>query len=105
MVTAETAVVIPAAVALAVGLLWLVSLGFTQARLVDAAREGARLVARGDSVSVAIAAARRSAPEGTTLEVDQSGDLVVVEARLRLDGPLPVWPGMRLQARSVAVSE
>lgn len=105
MVTAETAVVIPVGVVLAVALLWLVSIGFTQARLVDAAREGARLVARGDSVGVATASARRSAPDGTTLDVEQSADVVVVDARLRVDGPLPILPALRLHARSVAASE
>ncbi len=43
-VTAETVMVLPLLVAVALGLAWLVSLGATQVRVVDAAREVARSV-------------------------------------------------------------
>ena len=48
MVTAELAVVAPFGVALTLLLLWIVSLGLTQVRLVDASREAARVMARGE---------------------------------------------------------
>jgi Flp pilus assembly protein TadG len=105
MVTAETAVVIPFGIMMVVALLWVISLGLTQVRLVDAAREGARLVARGDSVSVARQSAQRSAPTGTSLDINQSNGTVVVDARVRMTGLLPMLPELGLHARSVAASE
>jgi len=56
MVTAETALVLPVLVCVAVGLAWLVVLGAAQVRCVDAAREVARLSARGESAATVAAA-------------------------------------------------
>ena len=53
----------PFGVAFGLLLLWVVSLGFTQVQLVDAAREAARLVARGESVH----GMRPTSPGGTPL--------------------------------------
>ena len=47
MVTAEMAVLAPFGVAFGLLLLWIVSLGFTQVQLVDAAREAAQVEASG----------------------------------------------------------
>ena len=46
--TAELAMVLPLLVAVAIGLVWLLSVGAAQVRAVDAARETARALARGD---------------------------------------------------------
>jgi len=48
-----------------------------QVRCVDAAREAARLAARGD-VRVAVDAARRIAPVGARVQVHHDGDFLVV---------------------------
>ena len=48
----------------------------TQVRCVDAAREAARLAARGDERS-AVDAARRIAPVGARVQVHRDGDFVV----------------------------
>ena len=47
-----------------------------QARCIDAAREAARLAARGDQRS-AVAAARRRAPGGARVDLRRDGDFVV----------------------------
>jgi hypothetical protein len=83
MATAELAVITPLAVAFAVLLIWAVSLGYTQVRLTDAAREAARLVARGESVQVAEQVALAQSPEGTSVEVVRDGDTVVVTVEVR----------------------
>jgi hypothetical protein len=91
MVTAETAVLAPFGVAFAVLLLWMVSLGFTQVQLVDAAREAARLVARGETPATAESVARRQAPPGATVEVSSRHGLVTVEVSARSRLPLPFF--------------
>ena len=55
VVTAELALGIPVLMSLTVGLVWLISIGVAQVRMVDAARETARAAARGDSESAAVA--------------------------------------------------
>ena len=77
MVTAEMAVLAPFGVAFGLLLLWIVSLGFTQVQLVDAAREAARLVARGEPVAAASDVARRHAPpdaDGSCLRARRARD-------------------------------
>ncbi|EFQ82086.1 TadE-like protein [Aeromicrobium marinum DSM 15272] len=81
MVTAELAVITPFGLAFVVLLAWVVGLGHTQVRLTDAAREAARVVARGDSVADATDVARRNAPDGATVEVDEQGGLITVTVR------------------------
>jgi hypothetical protein len=108
MVTAETAVLAPFGVAFAVLLLWMVSLGFTQVQLVDAAREGARLVARGETPSTAQSVARRQAPPGAKVRVSSHDGLVTVEVSARSRLPLPFFShvGARtLEASAVSADE
>ncbi|WP_225730868.1 MULTISPECIES: TadE family type IV pilus minor pilin [unclassified Nocardia] len=92
---AVTAIVI--AVALCLGALLAVS---AQIRCVDAAREAARLTARGDRVD-AIAAARRTAPPAADITVRTEGDRVIalVSAHTRL------LPLLVLRAEAVAAIE
>jgi Flp pilus assembly protein TadG len=61
-VTAETALALPVLVAVTLAMLWLVSLGLGQMRVVDAAREAARAVARGESPAEAERLSRIAAP-------------------------------------------
>ena len=88
MATAELAVITPLAVVVAVLLLWTASLGYTQVRLTDAAREAARMVARGDTVAEAERVARDQAPEGSEVVVTRRDGLVevVVSVRSTLPG-------------------
>ncbi len=89
LATAELAVLAPFALVLVVLLLWVASLGLTQVRLVDAAREGSRLVARGEPEADAVEAVRRLAPAGSTVDVAEGADgTVAVTLRVRARAPL-----------------
>lgn len=110
MVTAELALVLPVLVAMTIGLVWLLSLGAAQLRVIDAARETARAVARGDEVVAAVAAGERVAPDGGHVVVTSAGAAgeVVVQASARIRGPggLFAWlPGVTVSAEAVALAE
>jgi Flp pilus assembly protein TadG len=108
MVTAEMAVLAPFAVAFGLLLLWIVSLGFTQVQLVDAAREAARLVARGEPVAAAADLARRQAPGDAKVRISERDGLVTVRVSTRSRLPLPVLRhiGARtLEASAVSADE
>ncbi|MFC4373002.1 TadE family type IV pilus minor pilin [Nocardia halotolerans] len=98
--TVEAAIALAAlvcAVALCVGALLAAS---TQVRCVDAARETARLAARGDTAH-AVAAGRTVAPPGAIVEFRADGDRVVATVA----AGTPLLPGLRLRAEAVAVTE
>jgi hypothetical protein len=71
-----------------------------QVRCIDAAREAARLAARGDQPS-AVAAARRLAPSGARVDLRRDGDFlvatVVVHSKL--------LPTMDIAANAVSAAE
>jgi hypothetical protein len=107
-VTAELTMALPLLVAVTVGLVWLLSLGAAQIRVVDAARETARAVARGDDRTAAVALGQRVAPDGATFSITGSGDEVHVEAEAWADGPGGLFgflPRVRLHAEAVTSSE
>ncbi|WP_246210342.1 TadE family protein [Nocardioides piscis] len=62
--TAELALGLPLVLALTVGLVWLLALAAAQIAVVDAARESARSIARGDDEGAAREVALRIAPKG-----------------------------------------
>jgi hypothetical protein len=107
-VTAEAAVVLPVVALFALGMLWMIGLGVAQVQLVDAARDTARSVARGDSAAVARAYGVRSAPSGSSIRLANTGDSVRVTVRARVQAPgwllLPL-PTVTLQAAATAPSE
>lgn len=106
--TAETAMVLPLLVAMALALAWLVALAGTQVRLVDAAREVARAVARDDDRAQAVALGRRVAPDGARISVRQGSHEVAVRVTVAQHGPgglLRFLPPARLSAESVAARE
>jgi hypothetical protein len=71
-----------------------------QVRCVDAAREAARLAARGDDGSAAVAA-HRVAPDGAVVELRRDGELVVATVTARS----PLLPGVTVAAEAVAAAE
>jgi len=71
-----------------------------QVRCVDAAREAARLAARGDG-DAAVAAAQWVAPHGAAVQVDRDGDYAVATVTARS----PLLPGLRITARGVSAVE
>lgn len=105
MVTAETAVLAPVvALCLALGV-WVISLAHVQVRLIDASRDTARLVARGESPAIAIDEVRRTLPRGVRFRVDRGpAGYVTVHVEGRSAAPLPglSW---RLRASSTCVDE
>jgi Flp pilus assembly protein TadG len=92
MVTAETAVVLPVLLLVLAGAVAAVTLVGAQLRCVDAAREGARAAARGDSVAAVTALVDRAAPDGAVVAVavDDTEVRVTVTADVAALGPLPL---------------
>lgn len=108
MVTAELALALPLLLAVTTGLAWLLAVGVAQVRVVDAARETARAVARGDSPDTAADLGRRVAPDGAELEVAPSGDTVTVAVSAEVEGPGGLFdflPAVRVHAEAVAAAE
>lgn len=107
-VTAELALGLPLVLAVTVGLVWLLAAASAQIRVVDAARESARAVARGDSELAARAVASKIAPSGATIQVVVDGGRVAVTASAAVDGPGGLFdflPGVTVRSRAVAVLE
>lgn len=106
-VTAEAALVIPVLVMVAVSLCWLVSLGVTQLRVTDAARETVRALARGDDAAAAEALGRQVAPDGATFVVRRDNGTVRVSVRsaVRAPGGLFDFPLFDATATAVAAIE
>jgi hypothetical protein len=70
-----------------------------QVRCVDAAREAARLAARGDGS--AADAAQGVAPDGAAVQLRRDGEFVVA----RVTAQSPLLPGITVAAEAVAVAE
>lgn len=106
--TAELALALPILLAVTAGLVWLLAVAVAQVRTVDAAREAARALARGDDAGAAVALGEQVAPDGVRLTVVRSGDRVVVRARGRVSGPGGLFgaiPGASVRAEAVAIAE
>ena len=100
--------VLPTLVAVTIGLAWLLALGAAQVRTVDAARETARALARGDDRGVAVDRGVRVGVNGTRVTVVDDGAEVVATAEAHVDGPGGLFgflPGVRVRARAVAAAE
>ena len=85
-VTAELAMAMPLLLAVTIGLVWLLALATAQVRMVDATREAARAVARGDSADEALERGELVAPAGAALTVTTVDDRVVVSGSVTVDG-------------------
>ena len=107
-VTAELALVLPLLVAVTIGLVWLLAVGAHQLRAVDAARETARALARGDTPEAAVAVGEQVAPDGATVRVDTRDGRVHVTVTGEVAGPGGIFdalPPAQLHAEAVAVLE
>jgi Flp pilus assembly protein TadG len=107
-VTAEAAVVMPVLLSLVLGCTWFVAIAATKVRVVDAAREVARVVARGETEAAAVSHGRRVAPDGTRFSVRRGGGQVVVEASVAVDGPGGLFaflPALTVESEAVAAEE
>lgn len=107
-VTAETAAVIPVLVLVAALLAWMVAFGVTEVRAIDAARETARALARGDEPGSSREVGQRIAPTGSTFSVRHEGNSVVVTVEADVPGPGSLFGsvlGQRVRAEAVAEVE
>ena len=107
-VTAEAAVVLPVVVLFALGLAWLVALGATQVRSLDAARETARALARGEDQQASVALGTRVATSGARFSVRDDGDTVAVTVDAPVRGPGGIFaflPTYHARATAVAAQE
>ena len=106
--TAELALVLPVLVAVTIGLVWLLAVGAAQVRTVDAARETARAVARGDDERSAVERGLRVAPDGADVRVSRGGGEVRVVATGEVEGPGGLFaflPAATVRAEAVAADE
>jgi hypothetical protein len=101
-VTVEAAIGLMALVMVLSLLLYGLTAAADQVRCVDAAREAARLTARGD-VDLAEEAAARVAPVGAEIDVDIDGERIHVNVDASPLGDL--LPGVHLHAEAFAVRE
>jgi hypothetical protein len=100
MVTIEAAIALCAFISVLALVLAAMSMVFDQLRCIDAAREAARLVARGEQDGAADVV-HRIAPPDATYSVTTSGDGIVVAVR----DPDSLLPGVDLHAEAYAVQE
>lgn len=106
--TAELALGLPILLVLTAGLVWLLALGSAQVRVVDASREAARAVARGDDQASAVRVAERIAPEGAVVRISVSGGEVRVTTTARVAGPGGLFgslPHADVESDAVALME
>jgi hypothetical protein len=101
-VTVEAAIALSALVVFLGLMLGGLAAGADQIRCVDAAREAARLVARGEP-ELAKDAATRVAPPGAEIAINTEGEHIHVGVRASPVGGL--LPGVRLHAEAFAVRE
>ena len=108
-VTAELAVLLPALALLTALCVGAVSAVALHVRCLDAARSGARALARDEPVGAVVAAAEARAPRGAVVRVRfLDGGLVAVEvtARASLAGSMTgVGPGVTVGGRAVTEAE
>jgi len=104
-VTAEAALVLPVLVLLLGVGVGTVAAVTAQLRCIDAAREGARAAARGESVDIATELAGQAAPDGAevTVSVGTERVTVTVTARVEIGGGL--LPAVLVGGEAVALLE
>ncbi|MCT2582501.1 TadE family protein [Actinophytocola gossypii] len=98
MVTVEAAIALTAFIAVLGIALGAISAAIDQLRCTDAAREAARLTARGES-DKATSAARHIAPDGATIHVTTDGEEIHVSVTAT------PFPGIDLHADAYAIAE
>lgn len=100
--------VLPVLFAVVLGMVWLLSLGVTQARVADAARETARALARDEQRSDAVRLGSRVAPDGAKIAVRDDGATVVVSVTAQVHGPGGLFtfvPAVEVESDATAAKE
>jgi hypothetical protein len=88
--------------------LWAVAVAGAQVRCVDAARDAARAVARGETDATATTVAEAAAPDGAQVVVVHNGGLVTVTVSARIGGglgPLSAITAPTVSATATAATE
>lgn len=101
MVTVEAALALCALVAVLGMALAGIAAVTDQLRCIDAAREAARLTARGEPGN-GRAAAERIAPRGASIAIQTDGDAIAVTVSA---APIGLLPGLTLTGQAYAVAE
>ncbi len=107
-VTAETAMALPLIALFALSMAWLVTIGITDVRAIDAARETARAAARSDSNGGATTLGHRVAPAGSHITVSRGGGAVVARVSSPVRGPAGLFghlAAFHVTAEAVAAEE
>jgi hypothetical protein len=107
VVTAETAIASMGLVIVAVAMLFVVAVGIAQVRCVDAARDVARALARGESEAHSIDLGRLTGPQGARFSTSTAAGVVRVDvtATVAAPGVLRHFGGIGLHATSAVASE
>ncbi len=103
MVTAEFAIGLLAVVPMVLSLVALIGVGATQVQVVEAARTGARLLARGETDAVARQQVAVIVPDAD-LRIERSTDLVVFEVTQWVGGQ-GLLPGFTVRAEATSPAE
>ncbi len=101
-VTVEAAIAVTALILVAVLGIAGVAVVADQVRCVDAAREAARLTARGEP-DRARAAAATIAPAGADIDIRREGDTIAVT--VEADPAVGLLPGLRARGEAYAIAE
>lgn len=104
IVTAEAAMVVPWLLLAGLLLINIISIGITQVELVDASREAARMIARGDDTSAAFANAKKLAPTNTQFTKSNSDGFITVVANKKVS-IMGGWYSLNLEAEAVTTAE
>lgn len=108
-VTAEAAVVLPIVAAFALALVWMLSVGIAKVETVDAARDAARAIARGDDPQQAIAIALRTAPPNAHIDIEEvSTGLITVTVTVEATPPgwlLAPLPAITVGSQATTIVE
>jgi Flp pilus assembly protein TadG len=107
-VTAELALLFPVLMATIVAGVWAVGLVVTNIRCIDAARDVARAVARGETDEAAQTIGRRAAPKDAAIDIlTTNGEVqVTVKVSRNLDWPLfAALPAIPVKAQATVQSE
>ncbi len=94
---------IPVLTVVTLAMVWMLAFGIGQMKTIDAAREAARALARGETEADARALVEAVDP-GAEVSVARSGGRVVVTVTRLISGPAGVFSGLAGRTRAEAVA-
>jgi len=107
-VTAEVAIALPVLLTLLFLGIWLIGVVTTNIRCIDAARDVARAVARGESPAAAQELGRRTAPDNATITITRTDSDIHVRVTATPEGNAPLLaalPATPITAEATLQSE